>query len=98
MSNTGETLTYKAGLQDVIATTSDICFIDGEHGVLSYRGFDIHDLAARASFEEVCFLLWFGRLPTRNELSTLQSQLAEWRPLPEAVSYTHLTLPTILLV
>ena len=93
MSNTGETLTFKAGLQDVIATTSDICFIDGEHGVLSYRGFDIHDLAARASFEEVCFLLWFGRLPTRDELSTLQSQLAEWRPLPEDVVRLMRSLP-----
>ena len=93
MSNTGETLTFEAGLQDVIATTSDICFIDGEHGVLSYRGFDIHDLAARASFEEVCFLLWFGRLPTRDELSTLQSQLAEWRPLPENVVRLMRSLP-----
>ena len=93
MSNPGETLTFKAGLQDVIATTSDICFIDGEHGVLSYRGFDIHDLAARASFEEVCFLLWFGRLPTRDELSTLQSQLAEWRPLPEDVVRLMRSLP-----
>ena len=93
MSNPGETLTFKTGLQDVIATTSDICFIDGEHGVLSYRGFDIHDLAARASFEEVCFLLWFGRLPTRDELSTLQSQLAEWRPLPEDVVRLMRSLP-----
>ncbi|MBE55093.1 MAG: citrate synthase [Acidobacteria bacterium] len=93
MSNTGETLTFKAGLQDVIATTSEICFIDGEHGVLSYRGFDIHDLAARASFEEVCFLLWFGHLPARDELSTLRSQFAEWRPLPENVVRLMRSLP-----
>ena len=93
MSNPGETLTFKAGLQDVIATTSDICFIDGKHGVLSYRGFDIHDLAARASFEEVCFLLWFGHLPARDELSTLRSQFAEWRPLPENVVRLMRSLP-----
>ncbi len=93
MSNTGENSTVKAGLEDVIATTSAICFIDGEHGVLSYRGFDIHDLAARASFEEVCFLLWYGHLPNRDELGALESQLAEWRVLPEHVVRLMRSLP-----
>ena len=93
MSNTGEAPTVKAGLEDVVATTSAICFIDGEHGVLSYRGFDIHDLAARASFEEVCFLLWYGHLPNRDELGTLESQLAEWRVLPEHIVRLMRLLP-----
>jgi len=93
MSNTGENSTVKAGLENVIATTSAICFIDGEHGVLSYRGFDIHDLAARASFEEVCFLLWYGHLPNRDELGALESQLAEWRVLPEHVVRLMRSLP-----
>ena len=95
MSNTGEAPTVKAGLEDVVATTSAICFIDGEHGVLSYRGFDIHDHAARASFEEVCFLLWYGHLPNRDELGTLESQLAEWRVLPEHILRLMRLLPPV---
>src|SRR6187549_100484 len=75
----------KGGLEDVVATTSAICFIDGDKGVLSYCGYDIHDLAAQATFEEVCYLLWHRRLPTRAELGDLQSQLASSRALPEAM-------------
>ena len=75
----------KGGLEDVVAASSAICFLDGGRGVLAYYGYDIHDLARQASFEEVCFLLWHGRLPNRAELGDLQSQLAAARPLPEAV-------------
>jgi 2-methylcitrate synthase len=73
----------KGGLEDVVATSSSICFIDGDRGILAYRGYDIHDLASRASFEEVCYLLWHGRLPNRAQLGELQSQFAAARPLPE---------------
>lgn len=75
----------KAGLEDVVATTSGICFLDGDRGVLAYRGYDIHDLARAATFEEVCWLLWHGRLPGRAELGDLQSALAAARTLPEPV-------------
>jgi citrate synthase len=75
----------KGGLEDVVATTSAICFLDGARGVLAYRGYDIHDLARFATFEETCYLLWHGRLPTRAELGDLQSQLAAARALPEQV-------------
>jgi 2-methylcitrate synthase len=75
----------KAGLEDTVATTSAICYLDGDRGVLAYCGYDIHDLARQATFEEVCFLLWQRRLPTRAELGDLQAQLAAARPLPEAV-------------
>ena len=51
------------GLEGIVATTSGICYIDGEAGVLAYRGYDIHELADHSTFEEVCYLLWFGRLP-----------------------------------
>jgi citrate synthase len=51
----------KAGLEDVVAATSAICYLDGNRGVLAYFGYDIHDLARGASFEEVCYLLWHGR-------------------------------------
>ena len=88
-----ETPNSKAGLQDVIATVSGICFIDGEQGVLSYRGFDIHDLAEQTSIEEVCFLLWYGRLPTRAELGNLESEFAQSRTLPENILRLMRSLP-----
>ena len=55
-----------AGLEGVVATSSTICDIDGAKGVLAYCGYDIHELAQHATFEEVCFLLWHRRLPTRG--------------------------------
>jgi citrate synthase len=75
----------KGGLEDVVAAASSICYLDGERGILAYYGYDIHDLARGASFEEVCYLLWHGRLPNRGELGDLQSQLAAARPLSESV-------------
>jgi citrate synthase len=83
----------KGGLEDVVAATSAICYLDGERGVLAYYGYDIHDLARGASFEEVCYLLWHGRLPNRAELGDLQSQLAAERPLPEAILRLMKQLP-----
>ena len=83
----------KAGLEDTVATTSSICYLDGEQGVLAYCGYDIHDLARHATFEEVCFLLWHRRLPTRAELGDLQSQLAAGRALPEPVHRLLRSLP-----
>jgi citrate synthase len=77
--------TPKAGLEDTIATTSAICHVDGERGVLAYCGYDIHDMARHSTFEEVCYLLWHRRLPTRAELGDLQSQLAGARALPEPI-------------
>ena len=59
------------GLEGVVATTSSICFIDGDRGVLAYRGIDIHDLAEHSTFEETCHLLWFGTLPTKAQLRDL---------------------------
>jgi len=83
----------KAGLEDTVATSSAICYLDGDRGVLAYCGYDIHDLARHATFEEVCFLLWHRRLPTRAELGDLLSQLVADRPLPEAVLRTMRSLP-----
>ena len=67
------------GLEGVVATTSSICYIDGDAGVLAYRGYDIHELADHSTFEEVCYLLWFGRLPKADELRQLRSRMAEAR-------------------
>src|SRR5262252_367443 len=83
----------KGGLEDVVATTSSICYLDGDRGVLAYCGYDIHDLAQHATFEEVCHLLWHRRLPTRAELGDLQSQLVAARALPEPVLRLMRTLP-----
>ncbi len=78
--------TTGAGLEGVIATSSDICFIDGEAGILAYQGYDIHTLAENASFEEVIFLLWNGKLPNERELEYLKKNLVQYRPIPEAVT------------
>jgi citrate synthase len=85
----------KAGLEDVVATTSAICYLDGDKGVLAYCGYDIHDLASHATFEEVCYLLWHRRLPSRAELGDLQSQLAAARPLPEPVLRLMRAIPAV---
>ena len=83
----------KGGLEDVVAATSSICYLDGGRGVLAYYGYDIHDLARGASFEEVCYLLWHGRLPDRAELGDLQSQLTAARPVSEPVLRLMKQLP-----
>ena len=83
----------KGGLEDVVAASSAICYLDGDRGVLAYFGYDIHDLARGATFEEVCYLLWHGRLPNRAELGDLQSQLAAARPLSEPVLRLMRQLP-----
>ena len=85
----------KAGLEDVVATSSAICYLDGDRGVLAYCGHDIHDLAKAATFEEVCYLLWHRRLPTRAELGDLRSQLADARPLPEPIHRLIRSLPPV---
>src|SRR5579864_4059143 len=69
------------GLEGVVAANSAICFIDGDAGVLAYRGIDIHELAENSTFEEVCYLLWFGRLPRRAELDELNKKLAAERKM-----------------
>ena len=66
----------KAGLEDVVVSPSEICFIDGHKGRLIYRGYDVDDLVAHSTFEEVTFLLWQGRLPSRKELDAHLKALA----------------------
>jgi len=88
----------KAGLEDVVAGESSICYLDGDKGVLAYQGYDIHDLAHAergASFEEVCYLLWHGRLPSKSELGDLQTQLVAARVLPEPVLRAMRSLPRV---
>jgi citrate synthase len=79
----------KAGLEDAVVSTSEICFIDGHKGRLLYRGFDVDDLAAQSTFEETVYLLWHGHLPTKKELDAhvkALSSTANRRLPPKLVS------------
>ena len=69
------------GLEGIVATTSSICWIDGDAGVLAYRGIDIHKLAEQSNFEETTYLLWNGRLPKGAELDAFREELAKARVL-----------------
>ena len=81
------------GLEGIVATTSSICWIDGDAGVLSYRGIDIHELASKSTFEETTYLLWNGKLPTENELKDFSKQLADARAIdPKVIEFLH-TMP-----
>src|SRR5947208_9697521 len=77
--------TTTAGLEGVIAGESEICYIDGYEGILSYRGYNIHTLADNAKFEEVIFLLWNGWLPKQAELDQLKAALVAERELPPQI-------------
>ena len=74
-----------AGLEGVVATSSQICFIDGNEGILSYFGYNIHTLAEHATFEETIYLLWNGKLPNKAQLAELKASLVAERTLPKEV-------------
>lgn len=82
------------GLEGIVATTSSICFIDGDAGVLSYRGIDIHELAQHSSFEECCYLLWYGKLPSADELASFSKTLASSRTLDPRILDLLRSVPT----
>jgi citrate synthase len=73
------------GLEGVVAASTELSHVFGEEGKLVYRGYDIHELAGKASFEEVAHLLWVGHLPNRQELDELNRKFGENRELPQAV-------------
>ncbi len=81
------------GLSDVVISASAICDVNGERGTLSYRGYDIGELACRATFEETAHLLWHGDLPTRQELDTLTVKLTAERELNGAADLILTALP-----
>ena len=85
----------KAGLEDVVVSTSDICYIDGHEGRLLYRGYDVDDLAAHSTFEEVAYLLWHGALPTKKEFDTFNKALSSTanRKVPPKLLALLRTLP-----
>jgi citrate synthase len=79
MSNAG------TGLKGVVLDDTRIALVDGEQGKLVYRGYNIHDLAQHATFEEVSYLLLYGALPTRAQLAGFDRQLKAGRAIPEPV-------------
>jgi citrate synthase len=85
MSDDAEKIEIHRGLKGVYFDRSQVCFIDGRAGELLYRGYSIHDLAERSTFEETCHLLLYGELPTRDELAGLDAALKAARALPAAV-------------
>jgi citrate synthase len=76
---------YSPGLEGIVAARTSISDVNGRTGKLLYRGFDIAELADRSNFEETCFLLYTGRLPTRAELDQLRETLGRERALPPRV-------------
>ncbi|MBI2247317.1 MAG: citrate synthase [Armatimonadetes bacterium] len=84
---------FKAGLKDVVAVNSGISTVDGDAGRLTYRGYDIRDLATQSTYGEVVYLIWKGELPSQSQLTPFARQLAGARSLPEAVLSAMRTFP-----
>jgi citrate synthase len=73
----------KGGLEGVVVARSRLCSIDGQNGVLIYGGYDVNDLAEHSTYEEVCFLILRGHLPTVQELDAFTRELSDSRALSE---------------
>jgi 2-methylcitrate synthase len=71
----------KGGLEGIVVARSELCSIDGQKGILRFRGYDIHDLARHASYEEVAYLLLRGELPAPEELEVLKEELGAAAPV-----------------
>src|SRR5512142_1015512 len=84
-SDSAERIDIHRGLKGVYFDRSQVCFIDGRAGELLYRGYSIHDLAERSTFEETCYLLLHGELPTRDALARFDAELKAARELPSAI-------------
>lgn len=87
------TTSIKNGLEDVVISASDICFIDGREGRLLYRGYDIDHLVIHSTFEEVMYLLWYGALPTRKEFEAHRKTLSAARRLSPRLTAMLKALP-----
>jgi len=81
------------GLEGVVAAETRLCDLDGANGRLAYGGYDIDELARKASFEEVCYLLWEGELPDRAALDRFRAELADSRSIPHALVEAFRLMP-----
>ena len=84
---------YSPGLVGIIATESSVSNINGEKGILSYRGYSIEELAKKSTFEETSYLLLFGELPTKAELEEFTTKVTEYRELPTDLTKILKSLP-----
>ena len=84
---------FSEGLEDLVVGESSICLIDGKNSRLSYRGYDIHDLAQNSNFEETAYLLLFGKLPNKSEHADFCKKLAMERAVPKEVLDRLASLP-----
>ncbi|MDG5472211.1 citrate synthase/methylcitrate synthase [Jeotgalibacillus sp. ET6] len=84
---------WSKGLEGVIATDTAISLVDGQNGRLIYRGHEANKLSLQYSFEEVCHLLWYGRLPDGDSLLKIQEKFSEYRTLPPHISSILQALP-----
>lgn len=80
-----ENVKINRGLKGVYFERSGVSDIDGAKGELSYRGYSIHDLATHSTFEEVCYLLIYGELPTAGQLADFDADLKAARVLPDEI-------------
>jgi len=83
----------REGLENVVVANSEICAIDGQQGSIQYRGIDIGELVRHSTYEETVYLLWFGELPTQDQLDTFKARLAAKRELDEGIWNTLTSLP-----
>src|SRR5436305_15291838 len=83
----------KGGLEGIVAATTALSKVEGTAGRLIYHGYNIHDLARTTTFEEIAYLLWFGRLPNKTELVDLKVRVLAERRLPAAVLQMMRDLP-----
>jgi citrate synthase len=81
------------GLEGVVAASTGISYIDGLHGRLFYRGIDINELAERSTFEETTALLWYGKLPNRQQMESFNRKFCENRQIPNEVLALLMSLP-----
>ena len=84
-NETKPTPTVARGLEGIVAAATNIAEVDGEKGKLTLRGYDISELSGKVQFEEVCYLLWYGKLPNQSELDELKAEMQAARELPAPV-------------
>lgn len=87
-------VTLDTGYKNTGATKSEITFLDGEEGILRYRGYSIEDLTNKASFMEVCYLLFFGELPTKDQLATFEAKISRHTLVHEDIKKIFDAYPT----
>ena len=76
-------ITATPGLEGIVVAQTELSSVNGTEGILTYRGYNIHDLAEHTSFEEIMHLLWYGTLPTQAQLDQIVEHLRRHRKLSE---------------